>query len=55
MSFWNSYHDEWFKRFFGKDRGTIWPRHNYFEDMLKDYDDFRKDMEKMFEQDRYNG
>ena len=51
MSFWNSYHDEWFKRFFGKDRGTIWPRHNYFEDMLKDYDDFRKDMEKMFEQE----
>ena len=51
MSFWNSHNDEWFKRFFGKDRGTRWPRHNYFEEMLRDYDDFRKDMEKMFEEE----
>lgn len=51
MSFWNSDHDELFKKFFGKDRGTRWPRHNYFEDMLRDYDDFRKGMEKMFQEE----
>jgi HSP20 family protein len=49
MSIWNSYHDEWLKRFFGKDRGIKWPKHGYFDDMLRDYDDMRKDMEKMFQ------
>ena len=51
MSFWNSPNDEWFKRFFGRDRGTRWPGNNYFENMLRDYDDFRKDMEKMFQEE----
>ena len=45
MSIWNSYHDEWLRRFFGKDRGIKWPKHSYFDDMLRDYDDMRKDME----------
>jgi len=54
MSSWNSPDDEWFKRFFGRDKGTRWPGHNYFEDMLRDYDDFRKDMEKMF-QEQFKG
>lgn len=50
MSYWNSFHDEWFKRFFGKDRGGMkLHRHSYFDDMLKEYDDFRKDMEKFFQ------
>lgn len=51
MSFWNSPNDEWFKRFFGRNRGTSWLGHNYFEDMLRDYDDFRKEMEKMFQEE----
>jgi HSP20 family protein len=54
MSSWNSPDDEWFKRFFGRDKGTRWPGHIYFEDMLRDYDDFRKDMEKMF-QEQFKG
>lgn len=48
MSFWNPDPDDWFRRFFGRDRMPRLARRSYFDDMFREFDDMRRDMEKMF-------
>lgn len=48
MSFWNTDSDEWFRRFFGRDKMPRLSRRSYFDDMFKEFDEMRRDMEKMF-------
>ena len=54
MSFWNVDPEEWFRRFFGSSssRPGLSPlgRGGWFSDMSRQFDEMRREMERMFEE-----
>jgi len=48
MDFWNPDRDEWFRRFFGNSGERV-GRRSFFDEMLREFEDMRRDMERMYE------